>query len=430
MELMPHNKKAVEQILEAYKTEKKVIYTSGVGTGKSWVFMAIAEAIGGRILYVIPKHSIVRNMRTYADFTEKQEKNTDFVTYNSFTSLQKGLDLVKGHSLVVIDECHHLGSDRYGRCLVHVMQKTKTVKYLGLTATPVREDGVDVSGYFDKTVEGITNFEAIEEGLMPNIIYRVCFPEKDPDQIKKEYGKDYSPRLTFDNADEILRTAVKTYPRQKWICFFPNVKSMHHYEPMVKRIFSKHRTMELYASLGNLDAVMKTASEDEPVVILSCNILLEGVHLPGIDGIIMFRDVTSLPCFEQMIGRVCSIGKKISPVVIDCSASAWTLMRKLMKANQGAGVSVPADKHSKEIIDIGIAGDDEFDINKLLKFAGNPGLKLTNACDAVEKYKGFGGKTGYPTYEALQKSSDWPIFKACCRMYKMNPPYVYKYMAA
>lgn len=58
MELLKHNQKAYEEIKENFRKYRKVLYVSGVGTGKSFVFLALAENVfKGRILYVItPPH--------------------------------------------------------------------------------------------------------------------------------------------------------------------------------------------------------------------------------------------------------------------------------------------------------------------------------------------------------------------------------------
>lgn len=46
MKLLPHNEKAVNEIMKDFKNGKQcVIYTSGVGTGKSFVFLGVLERL-------------------------------------------------------------------------------------------------------------------------------------------------------------------------------------------------------------------------------------------------------------------------------------------------------------------------------------------------------------------------------------------------
>ena len=429
MNLMPHNERAYMEIVQSLKDHKSVIYVSGVGTGKSFVFMAVAECdFTGRILYVIPKHSIRNNMKTYNDFTSVADR-VDFVTFNAFNNKEKGLALVSDHDLVVIDECHHLGSDRYGKCLLSCLAEADA-KVLGLTATPVREkDRFDVSEYFDVRVDGLSNFEAIRQGLMPEIEYRLCLPEQDLRQIEREY--DYTARavLSFEDSETVLAGAVKAFPRDKWICFFPDVKAIGAYRSLVERIFPDYEVMELYATLGNLDEVIDRLGKAEKAVVLSCNILLEGVHLDGVDGIILFRNVTSLPAFQQMIGRVCSIGKKISPVVLDGSSCALKLMAKLM--SDGNGKPVPdGDGGAKDIVRVGIGEHKHYDLQKLLMAVDKNARKEYLADMALEKYRSFKGRM-YSSLSALANSKiDMDKLKACCRLYGVSVRYTMERMVA
>ena len=429
--LRDHNERPVTEILRVFETSSSVIYVSGVGTGKSFVFMGAAERMGARrIAYIIPKLVIKNNMEAYEDFS-RLSADVDFLTYNYFTDLAKAAETLAGYDLVVIDECHHLGSDRYGRCIVSAMRSLSGgTKFLGLTATPKRERGDDVTGYFDARVDGISNFEAIEQGLMPPIDYRVCLPEQDLKQIEREYEGSVKAKLSFTDSEKVLKSAAAMFPRDKWICFFPNVEVLHAHEELVRAMFPGHKMLTLYAELGNLDSVVEELKGAGKAVVLSCNILLEGVHLPGIDGIVLFRNVTSLPCFQQMVGRVCSIGKDISPVVLDCSSSALKLMAKLLSSGRGVSAETGSEKTSeKDVVRIGIGEHRNYDISSLLRLIDPASGKEENADNAIEKYKSFNGNTTYKTLEELKENElDFRKFKACCRLYGTTIDFALKRM--
>lgn len=224
--LLSHNQPAFQEISDSYKNgTKKIIYVSGVGTGKSFVFLAMAEQMKGRILYILPKHAIRENIEAYGDYSAVKGK-VSFVTFNKFTTLEKSRDIINGYEMVVIDECHHLGSDVYGRTLLQAMSEDNERYYLGLTATPVRfkmdttlpdgkvEKDVDVSQFFEKRVDGISNFDAIRLGLMPPFQYRLLEPDKDPRQIEKEYGYEVKAVVDYKNGSyDIVKEIVSTYPR-------------------------------------------------------------------------------------------------------------------------------------------------------------------------------------------------------------------------
>lgn len=423
--LKRHNEKAVQELTELYRTKRTLSYISGVGTGKSFVFMGLAIRTfpKARILYVLPKYSVGENLDRYPEFGEIRNR-VDFATYNYFTSREKGMEAFDSHDLVVIDECHHMGSDIYGQVLAGCVRGSKAF-VLGMTATPVRDmDGTDVRTYFEGTVTGITNFEAIEQGLMPAIEYRICFPEKDPRQLEREYEGAVRAVLSYELSEDTLREAVSMFPKRKWICFFSSLQDIRGCESMIGRIFPDHELLVLHSSLDNLSEVMDSVRNADCAVVLSCNMLLEGVHLEGIDGIILFRNVSSLSCFQQMVGRVCSIGKKTEPVVLDCTASARALLAKLFRAEEEgtAGASPLRELVEKEVIKIGIGSQTHFDIRELLRLIGADTLvRDAKAEDAVRKYREFHGGEGYSDIDELKKNRlDYRKLRACCKMYGVS----------
>ena len=342
--LKPHNQRAVDEIAAAISSGvHSVLYSSGVGTGKSFVFMGLAERIlnaDQKILYIIPKYAIMENLQAYSDF-QNLPMEVSFVTYNFFTDHEKGMTELSKYDLIVIDEAHHLWSDRYGRTILDCMNDLPDKIFLGLTATPERSvlsDGhkVDVHtrDIFEKTVNGITNFEAIKMGLMPQFNYRVLLPEKDPAQLKAEYEAEYNFTVDYTDCEHTLCNITKMYERKKWIAYFPNKKKLLESESFIRRVFVGYEVFVLYSDLGNLNEVVSGVQAADKAVVLSVDMLLEGVHLPDITGIVLFRNVTSLVTFQQILGRVCSIGNKVEPVIVDASESGPKLLAKLLKMSK------------------------------------------------------------------------------------------------
>lgn len=437
MELMPHNQTAVNNIEEAYKNgSHRIIYTSGVGTGKSFVFLGTAEKIPGKILYVVPKYAVQENIEAYKEF--KTIKNrVDFVTFNQFSDTEHANKLFADHRFIVIDECHHLGSDKYGRILLNAMEKDNERFFLGLTATPVRynnlttlpdgtqEKNVNVSRFFDKRVSGISTFDSIRLGLMPAFQYRLMIPEKDPKQVEKEYGKEYRAVVNYEDSDTVLRDIVETYPRDKWIVFFPSVRELKKNEQKIGGLFPGYQLFELYADLRNLKEVMAGVAKAEHAVILSVNMLLEGVHMSGITGIILYRNVTSVGTFQQMLGRVCSIGNTVHPLIVDCSGCGPKLLQKLIADSKEPDSDIAAAAGpGKPIMSIGIGSHRQWEsIEEFLK------RTASDAKDAAEipndirdsilaDYFAFGG-TAYTIADQISKE-DKRVLSACCWKYHID----------
>ena len=432
IDLKSHNIKPSNEIKEAFKTNTHVIYVSGVGTGKSYIFMEIADTMfkNKKIGYILPKHAIMKNLSYYEDFAVIQDR-VDFITYNYFKDREKSIEKFKDYDLICIDECHHLGSDKYGRNIIHAMMNNDT-KVLGLTATPTRDDGTNVATYFDKRIDGLSIFEAIQDGLMPQIEYRLCYPEMSDADIKAKFGQNFFAKLELYDSRTALKDCIAKYPRNKVIAFFPNVKELRSHKKLIEELFPHYEIFELYASLNNLDAVMNGVQNADKAIVMSCNMLLEGVHLEEITQICLFRNVHSIVAFQQMIGRICRIGEtSIKPVVIDASENAVKLLAQLLHVNEAIRLNGPSRIKSNPErlpVEVGIGGHTKFDVNELLVLMNNTKeAKNAFAERAIAKYISLGGNIEYISLDSLKDdktTNNWDKFKACCMINGVTPNFV------
>ena len=432
--LKPHNQRAVDEIAAAISSGiHSVLYSSGVGTGKSFVFMGLAERIlhkDQKILYIIPKYAIMENLKTYSDF-QNLPTEVAFATYNFFTDYEKGMAELSKYDLIVIDEAHHLWSDKYGRAILSCMKGLPDKIFLGLTATPERsiivdghKEDVHTCDVFDMTVDGISNFEAIEMGLMPQFNYRILLPTKDPAQLEREYEEEYNFRVDCTDCESTLLHITKMYERKKWIAYFPNKKKLLENEEFIRKVFAGYEIFVLYSDLRNLDEVVAGMQAAKKAIVLSVDMLLEGVHLPDITGIVLFRNVTSLVTFQQILGRVCSIGNKVEPVIVDASSSGPKLLAKLIKMNQKREKSGPRERNgkTKPVMTLGIGDQKEWvGIREfLMRYAGiDKEVKYKENIErAKNKYHVLNGKVYDDEIEWKKDSLSYKKLTACAKCFE------------
>lgn len=407
-ELMKHQKDAVEKIFENYNIgNNTVVYTSGVGTGKTSVFCGVAREIKGRILYVIPKKAIIANVLSNKMFKQEHlESRTDFITFNYFSDLSKGEKLDE-YELIVIDEAHHIGSDLYGRNLIECL-KQRNIKTLGLTATPERMDALNVTTLFKATVNGLTNFEAITNGLMPRIEYLVCIPEEEVDLSFVV--------IDWENSYKLLKKAIHENPKDKWICFFSKISELKAIKPYIKSIFPNYETLEIHSNSGNTQEILDRANKTDKCVMLNCDMLLEGLHFDNVDGIILFRNVHSVPVFEQIIGRVSAMFKTEDPLVIDCT-DTWLRMDRYIEFE-------PTYNHNEF---------SDFDKNKKDKFNDFHDIANGNKIFKTPCYVSLKNKKYYDYMAFLRKKHDKSKYQSvvykgveykskidCCRTFNQS----------
>ena len=368
--LLPHNKVPYLEIVDKFsKGAKSILYCSGTGTGKSYVTKELLNTTfdGKKILYVVPTLNIAKYLANIARFSEYGDR-LQFCTYRMFCNFNKSIAFIKSFDVVILDEVHHVGSDISGQNITEMMSMVKA-KFLGLTATPVREDGTNVSKFFEHKVQGLTHFEAIDKGLMPKFDYLVCSPKLN--SLTAEQRKRV--KISMTNSKEFLKSIVNVKPKNKWLAFFSSVEQLEEHVPLVTELFPDYKIYKLYSTMDeDPDATLQALNTEDKVIIMSCDMLLEGYHVDTVDGVLLFRNVQSLTVFQQILGRVSSIGSNTSPLIVDCTESAYKLLTKLLNQDKSRS---PRDKYERSdfpnqehaILNVSLEYAQAYDIMFLLK---------------------------------------------------------------
>lgn len=332
VKLMQHNIKPYKSIVSKFQLGcNRVLYCAGTGTGKSYVAKALLETlfINDKTMYVVPTLAIASYLSKEAGFDIYTDRVT-FVTYKSFQDYDKAEERLKDFSVVILDEAHHIGSEQSGANIQKLM-KEKDIRFFGMTATPSREDNIDVSLYFDAIVHGLTIFNAIKQNLMPVFDYLVCSPKIDrltPAERRKA-------KINYATSFEFLKDIITTCPKNKWLAFFSSVKQLEEVKPIIKSLFPDYEVLTLHSTIDESPFdILEAQRKFDKVVLLSCDMLLEGLHTSDVDGILLFRNVQSLTVFQQILGRVSSIGKHETPLIIDCTEAAYKMLHKLLSVDK------------------------------------------------------------------------------------------------
>ena len=134
---------------------------------------------------------------------------------------------------------------------------------------------------------------------MNPIEYLVCRSDMDEDELKK-----YKKELNINGSKELLESIIKDNPKNKWICFFRTRKEIYEYYNPIRKLFPDHRPIIITYNISESEKLLAEIGENEKVLIFCIDKLLEGIHLPNADGVLLFRNVQSLVVFQQIIGRV------------------------------------------------------------------------------------------------------------------------------
>ena len=220
MDLLPHNKKAYDAVVEHLETSDRTCVVHPTGTGKSFIALQLIEDNpDARILYItsvatnllefwdkveklggyrmvlnlsnIPKH-VGTGMRGELDGVEDEDEDAESemiddeerrrlltkakeVDESHLTGpliqfcLYAGLDsLLPDFDLIIVDEFHRAGAPRWEKKVQKLLDDNTKAKIVGFSATPVRMDGRDMRSLFNDDVAAEMKLSSvIANGLLP-----------------------------------------------------------------------------------------------------------------------------------------------------------------------------------------------------------------------------------------------------------------------
>jgi superfamily II DNA or RNA helicase len=270
-------------------------------------------------------------------------------------TLARRLDRIAAQpDLIVIDEAHHATAGIWGKALTHWPEALR----LGVTATPVRQDGRGLGVVFDRLVLGPSTAELISGGfLCPARIYAPP-PVADLSGLHRRAG-DYAIDEAAERMDRptVTGDAIAHYQRlaagQRAIAFCCNVKHAEH----VCAAFN-HAGVEVATLLGCTDPLRRDATvarfaAGELQVLVTVDVVSEGFDIPAAGCAILLRPTQSLGLYLQQVGRVLRPAPgKAAAIVLDHVGNVhrhgwpddhreWSLDDRLKRAG-AAGPPAPA----------------------------------------------------------------------------------------
>jgi len=335
---------AIKDVVESItKGKKTTLLTMATGTGKTFtsfqvVWKLVKSKSMHRVLFltdrvILRDDAYSRDFEPFGEARHKIEggnfnKNRDiyFATYQTlFTN-----DLYKQiphdfFDLIVIDECHR---SRYGDWGA-VLEQFSSARHLGMTATPKREDNIDVYEYFGEPVFEYSLGQAIDDGyLVPYKIYKVTTnlyrkgltvaaaeevlydDQIEPGDVKDFYEpSEYERAVTIPEQIDLLSNKViqvlnDTNQYGKTIIFCVDMA----HAQAVKDKLNEIKGREDYATrIVAEDKDDLTTFRDKerpmPVVATTVDLLSTGVDIPHIQNIVFMRPIASRVLFKQIMGR-------------------------------------------------------------------------------------------------------------------------------
>lgn len=217
------------------------------------------------------------------------------------------------YDYIVIDEVHHGAAKSYQKLLEFYKPKV----LLGLTATPERMDGADITKYFDKRMAYEMRLpEAIDNKLLCPFQYFGVSDFVDLSKLKWTRGGYETSELenvfVLDaeiakrRAKEIIQNTIKYVDDMDDVKALGFCVSIKHAEFMAEEF--NNAGIPSVALTGNSDKEVRNDISNKLIsgeikIIFTVDLFNEGVDIPQINTVLFLRPTESLTVFLQQLGR-------------------------------------------------------------------------------------------------------------------------------
>ena len=325
-----------QEILDQLRGERELqgrdrhLVVAATGTGKTMIaafdYRQWAEVRPGpkpSLLFVAHRQEILEQAlqgfravlrdQNYGDLLVGSHRpgQTDhlFCSIQSYVSRELWREPADRWQYVVVDEFHHAAAASYRRLLEH----HRPTVLLGLTATPERTDGLDVTGLFGGRFSAEIRLpDAINRQLLCPFQYFGVTDSVDLSRLRWERGgyrtEDLDQVYTGNDSRGLqvlnkLAEIVRSVREIRAVGFCVSVA----HAGFMARLFNECGVPALAVTGSSDDELRRSARrqlvEREVNVLFTVDLLSEGVDIPEIDTVLMLRPTESLTVFLQQIGR-------------------------------------------------------------------------------------------------------------------------------
>jgi len=314
MELKPHQVAAHDAIFsrlsEGVDSQLCALPT---GTGKTFLACEVSRSFQ-RTLFCCHREELVRQTaetmnRVYPALPigfiapGLHEIDAPFVVAMIQTLHRRKEKIPQDHfDLVVIDEAHHGMARTWRETAEHFTPRLR----LGLSATPERLDGSDLSNLFSEISYEMTVAQAINQNYLVPVLARQCLTSCSLAKVRTTAGdfneKDLSAAIDCQERNRFIVEKYREHaPGRKAVAFCVSIAHAQH----IAEAFQEAGITADWLAGNSPDRQEKLQrfASGEIRVLASCQVLTEGFDDKTVDCVLLCRPTKSRSLFAQMIGR-------------------------------------------------------------------------------------------------------------------------------
>jgi superfamily II DNA or RNA helicase len=358
VQLRPYQDDAIESVRERFREDRRALLVMCTGAGKTLTALTIAAKVvakGGRVLWLAHRRELVEQpVRAWNALAQLRGVGTAGIVQAERDDF--GADLVCASMgtvgraptttgsrlrrimeadappirLIVQDEAHHVAADGRGM-FAALMSSIDEVAgdvrpfVLGLTATPERADGRDLSGLWGDAPAYVYAYtRAISEGYLvpPRIILdRLELDDETRATVAasrdSDGGVDRETAKALQDAglvDHTVGSICRHLGGRSVIAFVCDLAQA--YDLRGELLAAGVRAEVVAGETKGADRAQRLADfkAGRVDVLVNCSVLTEGTDLPRCDAIVLARPFASKVLFVQAVGR----GLRLYPGKADC----------------------------------------------------------------------------------------------------------------
>ena len=221
------------------------------------------------------------------------------------------------YGLTIFDECHHLGAQHFSKALF----KLQTNKMLGLSATPIRADGL--TKVFEMFLGKPLFWEKTREPDPTVVVKSVNITCQDPDylRIPYDYKKDViiARLITYiveceERNKEIVRwiTELASDTKRKILVLSARISHLQAIDKLLDKSISRS-----YYIGGMKEEIRETGAAESTVLLASYSMASEAMNIKSLNAVILATPRTNV---EQSTGRILRtrVSERIvQPLIVD-----------------------------------------------------------------------------------------------------------------
>lgn len=316
--------------MEFYRNNgnNKGVVLMPTGMGKTVLAALDAKRINGKTLFVVHRNDILQEAfhkfneiwpESTKGFFNADEKNTTAqVIFASKDTLYREGNITlfsKNHfELIIIDEVHHSACTTYKNILDYFNPKYM----VGLTATPERQDRLDILQLFDYNIYyELKQIDAIQAGYLSGFIYYGLKDDIDYSKIKHNGIRydvaDLGRKLDIPERNKaILDKYNLIAPEKKALGFCVTID----HAISMAEFFNKNGipAKAIHSDTTRLSSEERKAyiqdfRDSKLQILFTVDVFNEGVDFPDIEALLFLRPTESKTIFIQQLGR----GLRLNP---------------------------------------------------------------------------------------------------------------------